>query len=106
KLDHGREQPATPEDLTEAARAIAAALGYDRDREEHLLERLARNPHFCWIERRLDDARADRLDRARVRGVSFKNEYRRVYPCGALATHTIGFVGLDKEGELYGLTGM
>jgi cell division protein FtsI/penicillin-binding protein 2 len=69
---------------------------------------MARPEHakFCWIERRLDEKRAAALDAAQVEGVSFKTEYRRVYPLGSLAAHIIGFVGLDKEGDLYGMTGM
>jgi cell division protein FtsI (penicillin-binding protein 3) len=104
KVAKGREEPVTPEDIAEAARAIAGALGYDREREARLCERLS-NPevaHFCWIERRMDDARAAALERARIRGVHFRDEYRRDYPCGPLAAHVVGLTALEPDGDLRG----
>lgn len=105
----GREKP-TAEDLAAAARAIAQALGYDRAKEQTLLRRFLDEEGeprgFVWIERRMDPERAERLATAKVRSVSFKNEYRREYPSGSLAAHLLGLVKLDDEGELVGLTGV
>jgi cell division protein FtsI (penicillin-binding protein 3) len=108
RVEGKRRLPATPEDIAARGHAIAAALGYDREREEKLVARLLRpsSSRFCWIERRLDDARAARLEEAAIPGTGFKNEYRRVYPDGTLAPHIIGFVGLGGDGDLYGLTGL
>jgi cell division protein FtsI (penicillin-binding protein 3) len=100
--------PPTAEDLRARAREIAGALGWDATREHALYERLS-NPArqaFCWIARRLDEHAAARLEAAGIRGVGFKPEYRREYPCGPLAAHLIGFTRLDGDGEIRGATGV
>lgn len=106
----GGREPPTPADLDRAARAIAQALGYDAAREAKVRARFADpdgDPRgFCWIERRLDAERAARLAAAKIRGVSFKDEYRREYPAGKLAAHLLGLVSLDDEGELKGISGV
>ncbi|RME71016.1 MAG: penicillin-binding protein 2, partial [Planctomycetota bacterium] len=104
----GKRRPPTLEDLRERARQIATALRWPPEREHALFERL-RNPAraaFCWIARRLDERAALRLERARIPGVGFKNEYRREYPSGRLAAQLIGFTRLDAHGEIHGATGV
>src|SRR5437667_428304 len=58
-----------------------------------------------WRALAVEQQRPNR-EAAQVRGVSFRSEYRRVYPSGPLAAHVVGFTGLTREGELYGLTGV
>ncbi len=107
-MGRGREEPPTAEDFARAARAIAGALGWDAARERRPLERLSdpARASFCWIERRLDDARADALERARIPGVQFREEYRRDYPCGPLAAQVVGLTTLGGDGELRGASGI
>lgn len=104
-----RQLPPTPADWAEAARAIAAALNWGPAREERLRAVFSdpRFARFRWIERRLDDERARRLLEEGVRGVFFRDEYRRVYPAGGLAAQVVGLVSDTRaDGELRGLSGV
>jgi len=103
-------EPATKEDLDAAARGIAEALGLSRAKERELRARFVDEQGeprgFVWIERRMDPEKSDRLRKAKVRGVSFKDEYRREYPQGSLAAHLVGLVSLSEDGELKGRSGI
>lgn len=103
-----RRQAPTPLDHRAAASAIGQALGWPAAKINGLYDRF-RNPKrqsFCWIQRRLSEHQVLALKQAKIAGVGFKPEYRRNYPSGALAAHTLGFTRLSAEGTLTGATGI
>ncbi len=77
------------------AREVARITGLD---EKRLLERLGRRKSFVWLARRLPLERADQIRQLRLAGIDFLKEPRRFYPNGPLASHIIGYAGLDHEG--------
>lgn len=70
--------------------------------EDFLQERFSRESYFTWIERKVDLATADRIERqakeAGAKGLVFVDEWQRTYPQGKLASNVLGFAGLDDQG--------
>ncbi len=62
---------------------------------------------FEWVDRKLSPEKAEKIREmlnigqkgkdAAVKGFGFVREARRLYPQGTLASHIIGFVGLDNQ---------
>jgi cell division protein FtsI (penicillin-binding protein 3) len=70
-----------------------------------LEERLSRKKYFVWLARKLTTAQAEAIKQLKLRGLGFIKESKRSYPNNYLASHLIGFAGLDNRGlediELY-----
>ncbi len=80
------------------ATAIAAgrALRIDANR---LYAKLAdRSRGFVYLARKADPKRAQALRSLELTGIGFYPEERRVYPQGTVASHVLGFAGLDNRG--------
>lgn len=56
------------------------------------------NRRFVWIQRMLDQAKADEIKSWDMRGLSFVEEWRRVYPNETLLAQTLGFMGSEGQG--------
>ncbi|HKQ99208.1 MAG TPA: penicillin-binding protein [Pyrinomonadaceae bacterium] len=56
------------------------------------------NRKFAWIARKLDAERAEKVHALNLEGVYSLKEPKRHYPNGQLASHVLGFVGLDEVG--------
>lgn len=67
-----------------------------------LLERLNLERRFVWIRRTLEPDVAKQIEaliaEGKVSGLHFLEESKRYYPNGALASHVLGFVGIDDIG--------
>jgi cell division protein FtsI (penicillin-binding protein 3) len=94
--------PRTIKDPKAVAVALAKYLGGD---EATYLKRVTRKSAFVYIERKVPLERVKPLMDAKVEGLGFADDSRRVYPCGDLACQILGFVGVDDRGlaglELY-----
>lgn len=53
---------------------------------------------FVWIQRMLDQQKADEIKSWDIRGLSFVEEWRRVYPNETLMAQTLGFMGSEGQG--------
>jgi cell division protein FtsI (penicillin-binding protein 3) len=78
--------------LAPLAELDAAALA------ARLKEAQGANRKFAWIARKLDQERAGKIRALNLEGVYSLKEPKRHYPNGALASHVVGFVGLDEVG--------
>ena len=56
------------------------------------------NKRFVWIARRLDADQANKLVALNLPGLQSVLEPKRYYPNGSLASHVLGYVGLDGDG--------
>ncbi len=63
-----------------------------------LREAQAAKRKFAWVARKLDDRAADAVKALGLKGVYPYRESKRHYPNGELASHVLGFVGLDEVG--------
>lgn len=91
--------PTEIEDEEKAATNLAPLVGYDR---ETLIKRLRegreKNRKFVWIARKLEAEQAQRIAALKINGLYSLKEPKRFYPNGQLASHVLGFVGLDEVG--------
>lgn len=56
------------------------------------------NRRFVWIQRMLEQNKADEIKALEMRGLSFVEEWRRVYPNESLLAQTLGFMGSEGQG--------
>lgn len=66
-----------------------------------LLERLKANQakQFIYLKRQVTPELAEQIDSLGVAGIHVDREYKRYYPTGEVATHLVGFTGIDGEGQ-------
>jgi len=70
-------------------------LGTDR---EYLRDRLYRKKSFIWLARKLTPNKAEAIKALKFKGLGFMKETKRIYPNSYLASHVIGFSGMDNTG--------
>jgi cell division protein FtsI (penicillin-binding protein 3) len=88
--------PARVRDAEEVADAAGKALGIDAD---ELLRAISdRSKRFVYVARKADADQAATLGRQELPGVGFYPEELRVYPQGAIASHVLGYAGVDNRG--------
>jgi len=70
-----------------------------------LKEKLFRKKYFIWLARKLSPEQSEYVKKLNIKGIDVVKESKRCYPNGYLASHIIGFAGLDNKGleglELY-----
>jgi len=64
----------------------------------YLRERLNRKKSFIWIKRKLSPEESQAVKNLKIKGLGFIKESKRTYPNNYLASHVIGFAGLDNTG--------
>ncbi len=85
-----------------------AQLVLDEVRARKLASVLAKEPRvirasipeegrFWWIQRKLNPDIAEKVRQLDINGLGFVPEAKRFYPKGKLASHIIGFVGIDNQ---------
>jgi len=62
-----------------------------------ILAKIPDEGRFAWIERKLETDTAEKIRRLDIEGIGFVTEAKRVYPKGELASHILGFVGVDNQ---------
>jgi cell division protein FtsI/penicillin-binding protein 2 len=78
------------------AAAVGRTLGVDANA---LADQLAnRKASFVYVARKADPAKAARLEKLHLSGLGFYPEERRFYPQGSVASHVLGYAGLDNRG--------
>ncbi len=83
-------------DAREATRAILSVL--PQLNAADVYEKLTSGKSFVWIKRRLTPTQQYQVNSLGIPGLQFINEERRVYPYGDLASHVVGFCGIDNNG--------
>jgi cell division protein FtsI (penicillin-binding protein 3) len=88
-------------DPSVAADLLAPPLGLDRD---SLLQRIQsakrRRSGFMWLKRKVDEETAERVRGMKLDYVEFREEMRRFYPHGSLASHVVGSVGKVDDDDI------
>jgi len=90
------------ENKEEAVRRLSDLLGLSRF---YLEDRLNRKKSFVWLARKLSEKKVSKIKDLDIKGLNFIKENKRFYPNAHLASHIIGFSGIDNNGlegmELY-----
>lgn len=76
-------------------RQLAPLLNADAD---FLRDRLYRRKSFVWLARKMVPQQAEAVRALRIKGLGFIKESKRTYPNSYLASHILGFAGLDNTG--------
>jgi cell division protein FtsI (penicillin-binding protein 3) len=83
------------ENKARVVREISVLLELDPN---FVRKRLSRDKFFVWIKRKLDFEVMEEIESLKIRGLGFKKESKRFYPNQHLASHVIGFSGIDNHG--------
>ncbi|MBU1871462.1 MAG: penicillin-binding protein 2 [Candidatus Omnitrophica bacterium] len=96
---------AVPREINNKEEAIRKLLPILKTEEGYLKNKLSSNKLFIWLARKLSYDAVEKIKGLNLNGLYFIQESRRVYPNFHLASHLIGFAGLDNKGlegiELY-----
>ena len=74
---------------------LNSILGLDR---AYLSDRLNRKKSFIWVARKLTPDKSEAVKKLNLKGLGFIKETKRIYPNSYLASHVIGFSGMDNVG--------
>jgi len=80
---------------TQTAGKLAAVLSIDYG---ILTKRLKRNAYAVYLERKISDQKYQKIKEMDLRGITFIDENKRIYPKDTLASQLVGFVGVDENG--------
>ncbi len=89
---------ADPLSITEkkkTSKILSAVLGLNN---EQVLTLLNKKKRFVWIKRRISDGQEEALRQENLKGISFRHEYKRVYPYDKLCAQVVGFTDIDQNG--------
>jgi len=78
-----------------AAQKIAPILGLDL---EETREKLKSRKSFVWLKRQAPLHLKDDLEKEKLIGIEWNEEYSRYYPHSPHFSHILGFVGIDHQG--------
>jgi cell division protein FtsI/penicillin-binding protein 2 len=62
-----------------------------------VLAKIPDKGRFIWVERKLDPGTAEKIRALKIEGLGFLPEAKRFYPKADLASHILGFVGMDNQ---------
>jgi cell division protein FtsI (penicillin-binding protein 3) len=81
----------------ESAELLSSALGMPA---ADIREIWSRHPGYAIVKRKVSEAEAESVralkDQGRLQGVRLEDEFGRFYPEGRLASHVVGYVGVDN----------
>ncbi|MFQ5588535.1 MAG: peptidoglycan D,D-transpeptidase FtsI family protein [Nitrospiria bacterium] len=87
--------PPEIKDPVSVSKQLAAILNLP---QKIILKRLRKKSDFAWIQRKITPEKMAKIDAAKIKGIRFIMESKRVYPRGPLMGQLIGFAGLDNQG--------
>ncbi len=77
------------------ARRLAGVLNMD---QQEIYRRITSRLAAVYLERKLDSERAQKIKTMHLPGIIFTEESKRFYPQQGLASHLLGFAGIDSQG--------
>ena len=89
--------PADVEADGRQVRRLAQALGMNVEELKNRLSDTSRD--FVYLKRHLPPDQAGKVASLNLPGIFLQREYRRYYPAGEEAAQTLGFTGLDDNGQ-------
>jgi cell division protein FtsI (penicillin-binding protein 3) len=83
-------------DVDEAVELLTSTLPELEPRE--LRRRLTQDKAFVWLKREISPEQRQNIHDLGIPGIYFRDETRRLYPMGRLASHVLGYVDVDSRG--------
>jgi cell division protein FtsI (penicillin-binding protein 3) len=86
-------------DVEAATAALCRALGdCDAKDRQAMTERIRKGKYFAYVRRQVWPDQAARVAALGLPGIGFIKESKRTYPNSDLASHVLGYVGVDNVG--------
>ncbi len=95
KVDSVYANPLRVNNPGAAASQLAGILNLNR---RALHKKLMSKAYFVWVKRQIDPETSARVRALKLKGIDFIKESKRFYPNMKLASHILGFVGVDAQG--------
>ena len=95
EMDSLYAEPRRIKDAHGTATVLAQLLG---EPQHELFKKLTLDRSFVWLERRLPPDTVLRIKQLQLAGIGFVKESKRFYPNFEVASHVLGFTGIDPEG--------
>jgi cell division protein FtsI/penicillin-binding protein 2 len=89
---------AVPSEITDAPMVARLLAGVLNTSAEEIETKLQGSRSFVWLQRKLPQEQAERIEALNLRGIYFQKENRRFYPKRELAAHVLGYVDIDEKG--------
>jgi cell division protein FtsI/penicillin-binding protein 2 len=81
------------------AKPMAAKLAQAlKLKPQDILEKLSEAREFVWIKRKVSPEEAEAVKALQLPGIHFVTENKRYYPNHELASHVLGYAGIDEVG--------
>ena len=86
-------------DIEATTAALCRALGdCDAKDRQTMTERIRKGRYFAYVRRQVWPDQATRVAALKLDGIGFVKESKRTYPNSDLASHVLGYVGVDNVG--------
>ncbi len=85
-------------EVTTAALCAARSATATRRIGRRMADRIRNGKHFAYVRRQVSPEQARRVAALQLDGIGFIKESRRYYPNTDLASHVLGYVGIDNVG--------
>ncbi len=95
EVDSVYAQPGKIKNKKEIAKKLYPIL---KVKYRSLKSMLASDRPFVWLKRRITPIQSTKIKDLKLEGIGFIKESKRFYPNRALASHCLGFAGLDSRG--------
>jgi cell division protein FtsI (penicillin-binding protein 3) len=95
EMDSCFAEPRSIADPAGTARKLAPLINIPA---EELQKKLTGNRGFVWLQRRMTPEAAEKIKDLKLEGIAFVKETQRFYPTAEVASHVLGFTGLDPNG--------
>ena len=93
---------AVPSELGDAEAGVAAVCralaDCDAKERQAMVERIRKGKYFAYVRRQVWPDQAKRVAALDLPGIGFIKESKRTYPNSDLASHVLGYVGIDNVG--------
>ena len=91
---------ANPKQIEKSKKMILAGklASILKENKRAMYEKLTQDSGFVYIKRKVDKNVSQKVRNLNVEGIGFLPESKRYYPGRNIASHIIGFVGIDNEG--------
>lgn len=78
---------------------ISSICGLTQSELRTIRTKIEKQDSFIWIRRKIDPEIAKKVMSLQLNGLALEDENKRFYPQGKLASHLIGRVGVDDNGQ-------
>ena len=89
---------ARPKEISNPKQVATLLAPLLKTKSSLLRNKLAQKQIFVWLERKLPLSQKKQIENLNLEGIGFVEESNRFYPQKELASHVLGFVGVDNQG--------